>query len=209
MATERLTPERRRELTRNALLDAAETVFAQRGFEAAALDDIGEAAGFTKGAIYSNFGNRQQLFLAVMERHNQRLFDAYARLLDDAKEHRPGATAIAKVWAEYELANRGMLTLALEFRLRALRDKEVAKAFAEFESRTEQLITRFVADRLADAHASIDIPVEDFAAIVYAANQGLWQHAATCGTKHPRLFETFLELLIQGANRDPDTVKEK
>ncbi len=202
MAAEPLTPNRRRELTRSALLDAAETVFAERGYEAAALDDIAATAGFTKGAIYSNFGNRQDLFLAVMGRHNQRLLDAYAGLLEKSTTP-PDATAIARVWTEHELANRTMLALALEFRLRALRDEETGRLLAEFERQTEQLIARFVAKRLSDVSAAIDVPIEEFAAIVYAANQGLWQHVATCATKHPQLFETFLEVLMRGASADP------
>ena len=64
---EKLTPARRRELTRAALLDAAASVFAQRGFEGASLDEIAEAAGFTRGAIYKNFDGKEDLFFAVFD----------------------------------------------------------------------------------------------------------------------------------------------
>ena len=50
--TERWTQERRRQHTRELLLDAAEEVFARRGFEGASLEEIAEAAGYTRGAIY-------------------------------------------------------------------------------------------------------------------------------------------------------------
>ncbi len=65
---EKLTPARRREMTRAALLDAAETVFARRGFEGASLDEIAEAAGFTRGAIYKNFDGKEDLFFALFDR---------------------------------------------------------------------------------------------------------------------------------------------
>ena len=202
MATEKLTPERRRELTRTALLDAAERMFAERGYYGVGLDDIAQAAGFTKGAIYSNFGNRQKLFLAVLGRRNERLLDAYAQLLEGDARDRRSAAEVARVWEEQELADQTSLILSLEFRLAALRDESVRPLLAEFERETEQWIARFVASQLAAAGTELAVSVDDFAAMIYAANQGLWQHAATCATAHPQLFETFLEIFMRGASRN-------
>src|SRR5215218_9896443 len=81
VVTERLTPARRRELTRDALLDAAASVFAQRGFHGASLDEIAETAGFTRGAIYKNFGGKEELFLGVMSRLNERSLKEFGELL--------------------------------------------------------------------------------------------------------------------------------
>src|SRR2546430_8969285 len=54
MAVEKLTPERRRQLTRDTLLDAAAVVFARRGFHGASLEEIAETAGVTRGALYKH-----------------------------------------------------------------------------------------------------------------------------------------------------------
>src|SRR5947208_6787622 len=78
MPVQPLTPERRRELTRTALVEAAADVFAKRGFDGASLEEIAEAAGFSRGAIYSNFGSKEDLMLAVVERYNETLVDAFA-----------------------------------------------------------------------------------------------------------------------------------
>src|SRR6202034_428303 len=67
MAIEPLTPERRRRQTRDHLLEAAAQVLAERGFHGASLDEVAAAAGFTKGAVYSHFKNKEDLFLAVLE----------------------------------------------------------------------------------------------------------------------------------------------
>lgn len=200
MVSERLTRERRRELTREALLDAAVEAFARRGYEAASLEEIADRAGFTKGAIYSNFGDRESLFLAVLERRNGRLLDAYERLLREAHEHRASPAELARVWAEQELADRESLVLTLEIRLAALRNETVRRIVGEFERQTEETVARFVADRLADADAALSVPVKEFAAIVYAANQGLWQHAALCSSDHTGIFETLLRLLVGGTS---------
>ena len=67
MAIEPLTPERRRQQTRDFLLRAAAQVFSERGFHGASLDEVAAVAGFTKGAVYSNFKNKEDLFLALLE----------------------------------------------------------------------------------------------------------------------------------------------
>src|SRR6185437_15796918 len=52
---------------RDRILDAAAKVFAAEGFAGATIDAIGQAAGFTKGAVYSNFGSKDELFLALLD----------------------------------------------------------------------------------------------------------------------------------------------
>ncbi len=83
---ERWTRERRLEHTRSLLLDAAEDVFAQKGFAPATLDDIAHAAGYTKGAIYKHFATKEDLFLAVNDRYWRRYFDSFADVMSSAKQ---------------------------------------------------------------------------------------------------------------------------
>src|SRR4029453_6330670 len=64
---ERLTREEKKARTRAQLIDAAAAVFARRGFVAASLDEVAEEAGLTKGAVYSNFNSKEELFEAVIE----------------------------------------------------------------------------------------------------------------------------------------------
>ena len=84
MAAEKWTPERRRQLTREALVASARDVFAKRGFHAASLEEIAEAAGFTRGAVYSNFENKEELFFAVLDRHVELQAAAFDALFEDA-----------------------------------------------------------------------------------------------------------------------------
>src|SRR5438045_446117 len=81
---ERWTRERRLEHTRSLLLDAAHEVFAEKGFMAASLDDIASVAGYTKGAIYKHFATKEDLFLAVSDRHWRRYFDYFAEVIASA-----------------------------------------------------------------------------------------------------------------------------
>jgi AcrR family transcriptional regulator len=69
---ERLTREESRRRTRAAILDAAEAAFSSRGYRTSTLEDIAVAAGFTKGAVYSNFSSKADLFLALLDRRADR-----------------------------------------------------------------------------------------------------------------------------------------
>jgi AcrR family transcriptional regulator len=52
-----------------ALLEAAARVYARRGFDGATIDEVAEEAGFTKGAVYSHFGSKEKLLLALLDEH--------------------------------------------------------------------------------------------------------------------------------------------
>jgi len=132
---------------RGRVLQAAGAVFAERGFAAASLDQVAAAAGFTKGAVYSNFRSKDELFLALMEA------EVAARV--DAVEAALGATddlsgALAAVGAELSRRNTWQL-LFLEFWQRAVRDIEVRKAFVAsrrtMRARVTEVVERFLTER--------------------------------------------------------------
>ncbi|PQP55065.1 TetR/AcrR family transcriptional regulator, partial [Mycolicibacterium austroafricanum] len=80
---------------------AAEEVVARLGFGAAALEVIADAAGYTRGAIYSHFGTKEELFLAVSDRYWRRYFDNFAEVMASAS--RVGAhelDEIAERWRQ-------------------------------------------------------------------------------------------------------------
>ena len=80
----RLTREQSKAHTRERLLNAARTVFARGGYHGATVDEIASEAGFSTGALYSNFDGKEDLFLALMERE----IDAHAREIPAAVETR-------------------------------------------------------------------------------------------------------------------------
>src|SRR4051794_31756996 len=74
-----------REVTRARLLATAEDVFWSRGYAATSVDLIAEKAGYTTGAVYSNFGGKADLFLAVLEQASADQLAAVRTALDEAK----------------------------------------------------------------------------------------------------------------------------
>ena len=68
MKRKRKTQAERREETREQILAAAAAVFAKRGFHATSLEAIAEEAGFSRGAVYYNFADKEELFLELLDR---------------------------------------------------------------------------------------------------------------------------------------------
>jgi len=85
MSLQPLTPERRRQQTREHLLAAAAKVFAERGFHGASLDEVAAVAGFTKGAVYSNFKNKEDLFLALFKANYEQEMQVLRETLADTE----------------------------------------------------------------------------------------------------------------------------
>ena len=71
MGTRRMTRDEARARTREAILVQARRLFEARGYRGASLDDIAEAAGFSKGAVYSNWAGKEALFLDLLDREAQ------------------------------------------------------------------------------------------------------------------------------------------
>ena len=78
-----MTREDSRELTQQRLLDAAQKVFAKKGLDGASVEDIAAAAGYTRGAFYSNFATKNDLFIAMLRRDHERASAEFLALRDD------------------------------------------------------------------------------------------------------------------------------
>jgi AcrR family transcriptional regulator len=128
MAVTRVTRVERKARTRAELLAAARLVFLRRGFHEASLDEIAEEAGYTKGAVYSNFRGKDDLFLALLEEHYEQRIrthrDLYESLdLVDSDETR---FAIARIMlAGYEREPAWWMLIA-EFSTHASRDPQIS-----------------------------------------------------------------------------------
>jgi AcrR family transcriptional regulator len=121
----RLTRGERKERTRAQLVRAARRVFIRRGFHGASLDEIAEEAGFTKGAVYSNFRGKDELFLAVLEEHYAERTRVYAQLVLEEGDLEATRRAIARFMLEAHAREPAWWTLVSDFTTHAARDPEL------------------------------------------------------------------------------------
>lgn len=115
--------------TRALLLDAAQAVFARDGFERAQLEAIAAEAGHTRGAVYAHFQNKQDLFMALLERRAR----AKMALVSEQMAQRSLAERLVFMrerYVEFYFDSNWPL-LTLEFKLFALRNPEYGKRLRE------------------------------------------------------------------------------
>ena len=129
-ATARLTRAERSAQTRGELLDAAQRRFFEAGYHATTLDDVADDAGYTKGAVYSTFGSKAGLFLALFDDIvDQRL--AAARAIIDPEDSGSDASLRALADQPVEERNARFLLLSIEFWVHAAREPALLAAFSE------------------------------------------------------------------------------
>jgi AcrR family transcriptional regulator len=193
---ERWTQERRRQHTREVLLDAAERVFGSRGFDGASLEEIADAAGYTRGAIYKHFGNKAELFLAVNERFNERFLAGFVDLLEAPMPPQELDLAlIAKRWHDLQNPDISAYALGTEFSLYVLRNPEVRERAAKSRRAVAEMIARFMDEWVARAGATLRIPAMTLARIALAAGDGLALSGYLDGSEDD-LYLPFLELFM-------------
>ena len=170
--TQRLTRRESQERTRAKLIDAAQRTFIRFGFDAASVERIAEAAGFSRGAFYSNFRDKDSLFLAVLNRRRLEMASAveeiFLRNPDAAQRLRAVRDWYAKQWQQKE-----WITLRTEFQLRALRNRTVRTRLSRLLRQELETYSALVAQYFAEAGtAMVDRP-ETIALALVAMAQGL------------------------------------
>ncbi|MEN4401686.1 TetR/AcrR family transcriptional regulator [Mycolicibacterium senegalense] len=172
---ERWTRERRLEHTRSVLLDAAEEVFAEKGFAPATLDDIARAAGYTKGAIYKHFATKEDLFLAVSDRYWRRYFDNFSEVMSSASQiGEAELDEIAKRWRQLS-RDRGAEHAALghEFALYLLRNPDARERVAAKRAEVVEALGRFITTGMERWGATLLIPPKTFAQALIATSDSV------------------------------------
>jgi AcrR family transcriptional regulator len=154
MVRKRLSRQEKKAETRARLLEAAESVFARRGFHAASVEEVAEEAGFSTGAVYSNFGGKEDLFLALWDS----ALEGALRVVDETfgSERRPFEERLreASEYSESKLFGEGRtepFLLFVEFWAQAVRDPDLRPALAarqeKMRERAAELIEAFCRER--------------------------------------------------------------
>ena len=109
--------------TQARLLDAAEEIFVRDGYEGAQLDEIAAMAGRSKGAVYTHFKSKEDLFLALFEHRTRSYIERLANSLQECTNRKQSLEAFRKFYVEL-VRDRSWPILTLEFKLFALRHPE-------------------------------------------------------------------------------------
>ncbi|TVQ23743.1 MAG: TetR/AcrR family transcriptional regulator [Spirochaetaceae bacterium] len=176
----RLTRDEAKAQTRRALLEAAAEQFARHGFNGVSIDAVAEAAGYTKGAVYAHFSNKDELYLALLDDHLSGEAPGATEQLEsgasiesfagDLEEALPGQIESTRDWG----------SLTFEFILHSMRDDSVRGRLAERFVRARDDYAASLEKRYAANGEDPPIEIEKLATALMAFENGLSMIGFVC-----------------------------
>lgn len=167
----RLNRAEQNERNRTLVLAAARRVFLTRGYHAATLDEIADEAGFSRGVVQSRFGNKADLFLALLEERIAERAAQHARLAGGLS----GAQGMRVLREHAARRNRAELDwglLLIEFRVHAARDPELSRRYAAAHARTRQALAGVISGVYERAGQRPPLPPEEMAQMILTVEAG-------------------------------------
>jgi len=204
MERKRLNQAEKREQTREEILAAASRVFADRGFHAASLDAIADEAGFSRGAVYYNFADKEELFLELLDRRcaerAQDLQEVFTGESDDIDQTSRQARLASQHAFDAMTGDTEWRALYLEFLAHAARTPEFRKAFAKRTDQMRTALEHVVVERTEPVADALPMNPEQLAVVLDALGIGLWAHHMLHGRKAvpPGLFADAVSLIVDG-----------
>jgi AcrR family transcriptional regulator len=172
----RLTRKEKQAQTRSRLLDAGERVFLRRGLEGSSVEGIAAEAGFTRGAFYSNFASKDELFVELL---HARVYDRYAELAEQTQE-REGTPRERLRWGAERLRDvqrdeqgSWLFRLWRECLSKAARDEEFRKLAASFWSGNRALVAGQISATFEEVGSKPPLPPDQLATAMIALDVGL------------------------------------
>jgi AcrR family transcriptional regulator len=183
-------------MTRDALLDAAQEVFVKRGVAGASMEEIATEAGFSRGAIYSHFGSKDELLLAVMDRF---ITQQVQQMSDLAGSLDPMTVAFDAAETLQKSYSAALVPFELELRMSALRHEGLRKRLVEIDRRRSRDTAQLI-EKMVGGNDGMRIPAADLADIGRAAVIGLLSYAAVdeeLRERYEGLVKTFFVFLTE------------
>ncbi|MFJ7279745.1 TetR/AcrR family transcriptional regulator [Kitasatospora sp. NPDC098663] len=189
-------PPRRRVHTRARLLAAAGELFLAVGFARTSIEDVCAAAGYTRGAFYSNFAGKEDLLLALFDDQAADRMAELAKLAgaDEALAPQERARLLVEALLRVEPAETGWILLFLEFRLLAARSEGLAERVAEHDRAVAQALAA-VLERALPELVPAGATARQTAQVILAAREGLLARTAAGGAAAEDLLDATAAVL--------------
>lgn len=170
MGQVRRTRAQQQEQTRERLLSAAERVFARHGYDGASIDLISAEAGYSKGAIYSNFESKEAIFLALTRLYMARSMADLEKALDVPPDQL--ADALNQWLASFQ-TDSDCLLLVTELQLQARRSPAFAASYYALQEEQTRALANNLKRYFKAAGATMPVNAIDLAGMLIAVSHGL------------------------------------
>jgi AcrR family transcriptional regulator len=180
----RLTRVEQSRRNRELVLAAARRMFLARGYHGASLEQIADAAGFSKGVVYSQFESKADLFLGLLEQRIDERKGDNARFVEglvrrDGFTLHEGLRALAEHVTERDRADAEWGLLVIEFRVHAARNPELNRRYGEVHERTVAGVAGVVARIYDRAGEAPPLPASELARMLLTVGAGARLEQAT------------------------------
>lgn len=170
----RLTRAETKARTRRLLLDATARTFARKGFAGSSVEEIAEAAGYSIGAVYANFGSKEQMFIELMKSRVAEHVERAGQIMDGVENGTVDPTKeLGRLLTRTADEDPDFAPLQAEFWLYAVRNPEMMSALAEQLRGPHDLLTEQMGRALDRVGGRDEVPAESVATVVLALFQGL------------------------------------
>jgi AcrR family transcriptional regulator len=195
----RLNRAQKQAVTRERLLAAAERVIDRNGFGGASIDQISAEAGYSKGAVYSNFESKEAVFLELLRLHMERDMAALEQIVAlDADQLWPALTR----WLETMDTETDCPLLVTELQLQARRSPAFAERYYALQAEQTRTLARILERYFKAAGRAMPMGSEDLARSLTALSHGLslQRPASHPGAPNPagQAIDALLKLLVAG-----------
>lgn len=192
--------------TRETLLATAKTCFLRDGFAETSLEGIAEAAGYSKGAVYSNFRNKTELCLAVIDSIRGERAQSLGLAMVGTTTLDERITALES-WAEANIGDRDWTALEVEFAVHAGRDAKLASELALRHDAFRASLIALVLSQAEEHRVALPLPAEDVALTLLSLGVGLGVQRAIDPTLSVRTLGKLVRLFVRERTKTPKTPK--
>lgn len=168
----RLTRAESQARTRAHLVATAKDMFLADGYSVTSLEKVADAAGYSKGAVYSNFRNKDELCLAVLDDIHTEKAIKIAEAIAGANTIDERLAAFQR-WAEENIGNVGWTALEVEFAISARRDDVVRKELADRDRMIRDLIAALITAQAEELGIKLPMPADAAATALLSLGIGL------------------------------------
>ena len=193
-----MTRREKQQRTRSSLLRAAAEVFCKRGLEGASIDEVTEQAGFTKGAFYANFRNKEELFLVMLDEKFAAELERLDRALAGAEEPRDEARSAAADFIHFARSDPDWPRLYLHFAAHAARNEDFRQELATRQRAMRKRLVKIYERWTADFPALPPLPLEDITAMTYFMADGFLVDQLIEPELSEELYTTMLSVFFRG-----------
>lgn len=168
----RLTREESQERTREQLLNAARAALARNGYNGTSIADIAEAAGFSKGAFFSNFESKEALLLELLRQHKQQDIAALRRIHEGAERGETASSALDRYLAAFG-DDADWVRLDIELQMHAARSPAFASDYAALQRQIRTALSELIGLLFGKAGRRPPMALDDLADLFVALIHGL------------------------------------